>query len=339
MWIKALENTSYKIKLIRIQRLINTRIAKPFRTVSNEALCIINGLTPIDIKLEEVAQLYQITRRNNREFYHDARTPHWPQDIDYDSLPKDWLHPADTVKITEHHEDNPIHIFTDGSKSAQGVGAGIAIFIHNKLAHQRRLTLHGNCSNIQAEQLAIVKAMETIKEIHIPDNDPRDITIHTDSKITLQSLKHPKNHRHLIDEIRKNAISLGKHNWHITFTWTKAHVGHQGNELADKLAKEAARKEMITYNRIPICKIVQQLREEGVKEWQTQWDRTTKASTTKEFFPNVKERLKTKITITPHFTAFVTSHGKTKSYLHRFKIIVPRLSLRGRKPNNRPPYI
>jgi len=181
--------------------------------------------------------------------------------------------------------------------------------------------------------------METIKEIHIPDNGPRDLTIHTDSKITLQSLKNPKNHRHLIDEIRKNTLTLGKHNWQITFTWIKAHVGHQGNELADKLAKEAAGEEMITYNRIPICEIVQQSREESLKEWQTQWDRTTKASTTKEFFPNVKDRLKTKITITPHFTAFVISHGKTKSYLHRFKIIVPRLSLRGRKPNDRPPYI
>ena len=78
---------------------------------------------------------------------------------------------------------------------------------------------------------------------------------------------------------------------------------------------------MITYNRIPICEIVQQLREESLKKWQTQWDRTTKASTTKEFFPNVKDRLKTKITITPHFTAFVTFHGETKSYLHRFQII------------------
>jgi len=39
------------------------------------------------------------------------------------------------------------------------------------------------------------------------------------------------------------------------------------------------------------------------------------------FFPNIKDSLKTKITITTHFTAFVTSHGKTKSYLHRFKII------------------
>ena len=34
-----------------------------------------------------------------------------------------------------------------------------------------------------------------------------------------------------------------------------------------------------------------------------------------KILPNVKDRLKTKITITPHFTAFVTSHGKTKSYL------------------------
>jgi hypothetical protein len=52
-----------------------------------------------------------------------------------------------------------------------------------------------------------------------------------------------------------------------------------------------------------------------------QWDRTTKALTTKEFFPNIKYRLNTKITLTSNFTAFVTSHCKTNSYLHRFKII------------------
>jgi len=45
IWIKALAKDSCKIKLIRAQRLINIRRAKSFRTVSNEALCIINGLT------------------------------------------------------------------------------------------------------------------------------------------------------------------------------------------------------------------------------------------------------------------------------------------------------
>ena len=86
-------------------------------------------------------------------------------------------------------------------------------------------------------------------------------------------------------------------------------MGHYGKELADKLAKEAAGKYIISYNRIPICEIAQQLREMSLQKWQMLWDRTTKALTTKEYFPNIKDRLNTKITITPNFTAFVTSHG------------------------------
>ena len=46
-----------------------------------------------------------------------------------------------------------------------------------------------------------------------------------------------------------------------------------------------------------------------------------KSANNKEFFPDIKDRLKNKINITPNFTAFVTAHGKTKAYLHRFKII------------------
>jgi len=76
-----------------------------------------------------------------------------------------------------------------------------------------------------------------------------------------------------------------------------------------------------------------------MEKWQMQWDSTTKARTTKEFFPTLKDRLDTKITLTPNFTAFVTAHGKIKSYLHRFKIIVPRLPLRGGKPNGRTPSV
>ena len=47
----VLDNTSYKAKLIRIQRLISIRIAKAYRTVSNEALIVITGLTPINSDL------------------------------------------------------------------------------------------------------------------------------------------------------------------------------------------------------------------------------------------------------------------------------------------------
>jgi len=39
------------------------------------------------------------------------------------------------------------------------------------------------------------------------------------------------------------------------------------------------------------------------------------------FFPNVQQRLRLRIPITPEFTAIVSGHGKTKAYLNRFKLI------------------
>jgi uncharacterized protein with ParB-like and HNH nuclease domain len=67
VWINALNKASYKLKITRVQRLINIRLARAYRTVSNEALCLITGLTPIDIKIEGAAQLYQLTRGSCRE--------------------------------------------------------------------------------------------------------------------------------------------------------------------------------------------------------------------------------------------------------------------------------
>jgi hypothetical protein len=150
------------------------------------------------IKVEEAAKLYS-TMRNNQA-----------HEIDHEVEPKDWLHPADAVRITDQEDEHAIQIFTDGSKSEHGVGAGITIFIQNNLEHQLRYTLYNRCANNQAEQLAIFKALEKLEKIHINDNIPRTVTVHTDSKITLQSLKNTKNHNYLIEKIRKTAIALEK---------------------------------------------------------------------------------------------------------------------------------
>ena len=52
-------------KLTRVQRLINIKIAKAYRTVSNEALCIITGLTPTHIKIKETAELYKTSEETD----------------------------------------------------------------------------------------------------------------------------------------------------------------------------------------------------------------------------------------------------------------------------------
>ena len=102
----------------------------------------------------------------------------------------------------------------------------------------------------------------------------------------------------------------------------KAHSGIEGNELADKLAKEAAEDDElnIVYNRIPTT-VSTELKKEGLTKWQRQWERTDKEALCRSFFPTVEQRLELKIPITPEFTAIVSGHGKTKSYLHRFKLI------------------
>jgi hypothetical protein len=58
-----------KVTYKRVQRLTNIKIVKAYCTTSNEALCILTGTMPIDIKTEETANLYRITR--------DRQTINW----------------------------------------------------------------------------------------------------------------------------------------------------------------------------------------------------------------------------------------------------------------------
>ena len=62
VWKNEMNKSCYKAKLIRIQRLINIKITKAYRTVSNEALCVITRLIPINIKIEETWKYYEITK-------------------------------------------------------------------------------------------------------------------------------------------------------------------------------------------------------------------------------------------------------------------------------------
>ena len=46
-----------------------------------------------------------------------------------------------------------------------------------------------------------------------------------------------RNHKSLIEKIRKKALELEKKEWTIQLTWIKAHVGHHGNEIAKEATK------------------------------------------------------------------------------------------------------
>ena len=104
----------------------------------------------------------------------------------------------------------------------------MAIFVGKELAVQSKFKLDNRCSNNQAEQLAILKALEAIESIEITDNSSRSATIFTDSRISIDSLKNANNHSYQVEESRK---TLERANWTIEFSWVKAHVGFKETNL------------------------------------------------------------------------------------------------------------
>jgi hypothetical protein len=96
------------------------------------------------------------------------------------------------------------------------------------------------------------------------------------------------------------------------------------NELADRLAKEDAEDAdelKCEYEKTTKSTIATGLKKEGLAKWQRQWERTNKGALCRSFLPSVERRLQSNLPISPAFTAIVSGHGKTKSYLHRCSII------------------
>jgi ribonuclease HI len=111
-----------------------------------------------------------------------------------------------------------------------------------------------------------VEYIQTLKE------EEKTALNHTDSRITLQLLQNQKRHTQLRDQFKKKVLDLERLDWKIEFSWIKAHVGHEGNETADRLAKEAARNKNIAecYNKIPKSSITRNLKGKYTKQWETE---------------------------------------------------------------------
>jgi ribonuclease HI len=182
---------------------------------------------------------------------------------------KNLNHPAKQVKIIEAHEESPQYIqgYTDGSKSEVRVGSGIAIFSGNNLKTTLKYRLHKHCSNNQAEQMAILKALEYLQSSKAVE---KTVLLYTNSTIALLMVQNPKKHTHPIQQIKFKVIELEQNEWKVEFSRIKAHVRHQWDELADQLAKEAASSRTIDecYTRIPKSAVLSDLNEQSVNQWQ-----------------------------------------------------------------------
>jgi len=158
------------VKYVRVQRLSSLGIAKAYHTIFHKTLSILTGITPININAQEYVTQYNVATGRYIQKYQ----------IDKAENRRNWLHLADIVSVDTkdegiNEETIIIHIFTDGSKS---VGAGVAIFKSGTHITSLQYKLNKRCSNNQAEQLAILRALEYTENLQTED---KTATIYTDS--------------------------------------------------------------------------------------------------------------------------------------------------------------
>ena len=257
---------------------MNIKIAKTYRTISYDASCMVAGVRPIQITIEQQVQTYLATKINNLAY--DA-----PLEV------KCWRHAAE---LTFHEVENgttyTTEVYTDGSKMGDNVGAAGIINVNGRLVHQLKFKLHGHCSNNQADQIAILKVLEKLEELLAGQDNDEHIAIYTDSKITLDLLQNMFKRNRLIESIRNKIITLMHLKWSKHFGWVKGHTGIEGNEFVDRLAKEAGVEDRpVVYDKIPREVIVMREKEHGLLMWQPQWTSTGKGAVTQAFFPHSKK--------------------------------------------------
>jgi ribonuclease HI len=210
---KALTKQNNLRKYQSVKRIMNIKIARAFSTLSYEASCVLAGVRPIWLVIEEKAQNYKATHNNN-EFDAPLEVKHWP-------------HPAEIPSLKAPIEIplNVINIFTDGSKIRGKVGAAAVIIKDDIVLHKSKYKLHDRCSNNQAEQVAIQKALEQLQHLLLTDDTAKIVVVNTDSKVALDTVRNRKKHYILIENIRRQIKRLEDLQWTVIFNWVKAHAG------------------------------------------------------------------------------------------------------------------
>ena len=165
----------------------------------------------------------------------------------------------DNFHCTYEHYD---FIYTDGSKTENAVGCAALMGSSSLKEH-----LPTASSIFTAELRAILLALNLITK------SPKDhFIICTDSLSSLTSIKNMKQDHPLLQDIFDLYTTCATHlHKCVMFCWVPSHVGIQGNERVDALARLAL-NEPYTNIKIPYTDLVCYTKLHLPKKWQSFWD-------------------------------------------------------------------
>ena len=319
VWAKACQD-KYCDKFNKLQRLAMLKFGHLRQSTPTAGLEIINDLIPLQLFLKGAAFSTYLRIKHTapydwpgtskgqkvghlkwlRDLYKPMRIPEW----ECDDIPPEvnWTNKFNIIQESfQTGEDTPndnLRCYTDGSKiksdRSENTGTGYAIFLPTETLQLplkcEGKSMHPGNSVFQAEITGIDWASQEVQSLLQEGNPdiPKTLTIFSDSQSSIQALDNPVTTSITVKRCKETLNNLAS-KMDINIRWIKAHVGHHGNEWADKMAKEGASMITDTNNpEIPLPKsfFKQKIKQALYKEWQMLWDRRQDCRQTKIFFPS-----------------------------------------------------
>jgi ribonuclease HI len=174
-----------------------------------------------------------------------------------------------------------VNIYTDGSKTENHVGAGYVIMhLSNKIA-EGSYRLPEDTTVFMAEVYAINRAAKHLKEVW--EDSMRYVKIFSDSRAAIMALDKQIFKSKTIVKAAKELNNLGEMLDRLEINWIKAHVGYDGNERADELARLAVNWDVIEDIARPTGLIMNTLWAKLYEDWAEEWQDDKTCRMTKQF--------------------------------------------------------
>jgi ribonuclease HI len=208
-----------------------------------------------------------------------------------------------------------------------GVGAGVVIKDNGEY-HRYRTNLPMHCTVFQAEVQALQEAANYLKTNQVKN---RKIMVFSDSQAALMALNNAKIRSKQMMDTALNWTEVSKVNV-AELNWVRAHVGTDGNEEADRLAKEGTGFAIQTF----VAPSRNYIRKKIMAFYDTKWDgRWTTADAyhptrswirkrTQKNLLSIRKLCRPKLFA---LVSFITGHGKLGAHQNK---IDPRLDPRCR---------
>ena len=171
------------------------------------------------------------------------------------------------LKSIKDEYKNKIEIFTDGSKTKDGVGSAF----HTQ-GQEYHWTL-AQCTSIYTAELYAI--WQALLYISFSRSHMQTYLICTDSFSSIQSIRNNFNNDSFIYTIRCLLHDLYDNNYSIIFVWVPSHIDIFGNERADHAARLAADSQAEYYPRVRFSDYKLFTTKNMLKMWQNNWQRST----------------------------------------------------------------